>query len=275
MQGSGVWAGEHDLEKEYGKTDEEGIALEEELERIGYKGKTAAEPQRDYNSYLELHIEQGPYLKENDADVGIVTGIVGFTWGTITYRGEADHSGPTPMPYRNDALVAAADVTTQIRRIPSTLGERTVGTTGYINANPNSINTIPEEVTFSWGFRDPDKDIVEEARARVLAEAEWAAEREGVDWKYEDRMRVDPVYFADACISAVENATRQLGYDGMRIFSGAGHDATHTAKIMDTGMVFAVSENGKSHTEEEYTSWPDCYKAANTLANAAFDLATE
>ena len=275
MQGSGVWVGEHDLDEEYAKTDADGNVFEEELERIGYKGETPAEPQREYDSYLELHIEQGPYLEESDADVGIVTGIVGFSWGAITFHGEADHSGPTPMQYRSDALVGAADVITQIRRIPSTLGERTVGTTGYIDAEPNSINTIPEEVTFTWGFRDPNTDIIEEARARVLAEAEWAAEREGLDWEYEDRMWVDPVHFADECTDAVARATEQLEYDGMRIFSGAGHDATHTNKVMDTGMVFSVSENGKSHTEEEYTSWPDCYAAANTLANAAFDLATE
>ncbi|WP_101295791.1 Zn-dependent hydrolase [Halegenticoccus soli] len=275
MQGSGVWAGEHDIEKEYAKTDASGDVFEEELERIDYKGETPAEPQREYDSYLELHVEQGPYLEENDADVGIVTGIVGFTWGAITFHGEADHSGPTPMHYRSDALVAAADVITQIRRIPSTLGERTVGTTGYIDSQPNSINTIPEQVTFTWGFRDPDADVIEEARAQVLAEAEWAAEREGVDWDYEDRMWVDPVHFADRCVDAVARAAEQLSYDGMRIFSGAGHDATHTHKVMDTGMVFSVSENGKSHTEDEYTSWSDCYAAANTLANAAFKLTTE
>ncbi|RDZ34059.1 MULTISPECIES: Zn-dependent hydrolase [unclassified Haloferax] len=275
MQGSGVWAGEHDIETEYAKTDADGEVFEEELERIGYKGDVPAEPQRDYDSYLELHIEQGPYLEENDADVGIVTGIVGFTWGAITFHGEADHSGPTPMHYRSDALVAAADVITQIRRIPDTLGERTVGTTGYIDAKPNSINIIPEEVTFTWGFRDPDEAVIEEARARVLEEAEATAEREGVNWEYEDRMWTDPVRFADGCVDAVELATEELGYDGTRIFSGAGHDATHTHKVMDTGMVFSVSEDGKSHSEDEYTSWDDCYKAANTLANAAYELATE
>jgi N-carbamoyl-L-amino-acid hydrolase len=275
MQGSGVWAGEHDLATEYAKTDEDGYLFEEELERIGYKGEVAAEPQREYDSYLELHIEQGPYLEENEADVGIVTGIVGFTWGAITFHGEADHSGPTPMHHRSDALVAAADVITQIRRIPDTLGERTVGTTGYIDSKPNSINIIPEEVTFTWGFRDPDEAVLEEARDRVLEEAEAAAQREGIEWEYENRMWAQPVQFADECVAAVQNATENAGYDGMRIFSGAGHDATHMSKLMDTGMVFSVSEDGRSHNEDEFTSWPDCYKAANTLANAAYELATE
>jgi N-carbamoyl-L-amino-acid hydrolase len=275
MQGSGVWAGALDLEEEYATTDAEGAVLEEELERIGYKGELAAEPQRDYEAYLELHVEQGPYLENNDVDVGVVTGVVGFTWGAITFTGQADHSGPTPMFDRQDALVAAADVITQIRRIPSTLGERTVGTTGYIDASPNSINIIPEEVTFTWGFRDPTVEVIEEARDRVLAEAEAAAEREGIDWEYEDRMWVDPVQFADQCVEAVQEAADEGGYDSMRIFSGAGHDATYMTEHMDTSMVFAVSEDGKSHTEDEYTSWEDCYSAADTYANAAYKLATE
>jgi N-carbamoyl-L-amino-acid hydrolase len=38
-------------------------------------------------------------------------------------------------------------------------------------------------------------------------------------------------------------------------------------------MVFAVSEDGLSHTEEEYTSWDDCYTAVNTLINAGYQLA--
>ncbi|MFO7926491.1 MAG: Zn-dependent hydrolase [Halobacteriota archaeon] len=273
MQGSGVWAGAHDIEEEYAKTDEDGTSLEEELERIGYKGDVPAEPQDDYEAYLELHVEQGPYLEENGKDVGVVTGIVGFNWGAITYYGEADHSGPTPMHYRKDALVAAADVITQIRRIPSTLGDRTVGTVGYIDAKPNSINIIPEEVTFTWGFRDPNDEIIEEAVDRVLMEAETAAEREGVDWEWEQRMDVSSVDFSEKCVDAVQSAADDLGYDSMRIFSGAGHDATHMTSVCDTSMVFAVSEDGKSHNEAEYTSWDDCYASANTLANAALDLA--
>ena len=274
MQGSGVWAGAHDIETEYDRRDTDGNRLENELERIGYKGDHPAEPTEDYEAYLELHIEQGPYLEEAGADVGVVTGIVGFTWGAITFHGEADHSGPTPMHHRSDALVAAADVITQIRRIPGTLGDRTVGTTGYIDAEPNSINIIPEEVTFTWGFRDPEEAVIEEARERVLAEAECAADREGVGWEYEDRMWSDPVHFSEQCVTAVQAAADHLGYESMRIFSGAGHDAAHMTDHMDTGMVFAVSEDGKSHTEDEYTGWQDCYAAANTYARAAYDLAT-
>ena len=273
MQGSGVWAGEHDIEEEYEKTDPDGKTFEAELERIGYKGEHPASPQTDYSAYLELHIEQGPYLERDGMDVGIVTGIVGFSWGEITYYGDADHSGPTPMYSRSDALVAATEVIDRIRRIPGDLGDRTVGTTGYIDAKPNSINVIPDEVTFTWDFRDPNDEIVETAIERVREEAKVAAEREGVEWEAEERMRAGSVEFSDRCVGAVEQAAEDLGYDGMRLFSGAGHDATHMTEICDTGMVFAVSEDGKSHNESEYTSWDDCYAAANTLANGALELA--
>ncbi|WP_121823063.1 Zn-dependent hydrolase [Halostella salina] len=273
MQGSGVWAGAHDIEAEYAKTDVDGTALGDELERIGYRGDVPAEPREAYDAYLELHVEQGPYLEEWGSDVGVVTGIVGFVWGATTFHGEADHSGPTPMHYREDALVAAADVIGGVRRIPGTLGERTVGTVGYMDVSPNSINVIPDEVTFTWGFRDPDPSVLDEAKARVLHECEAAAEREGVDWEWEDRMRVDPVHFADRCVDAVEDTATGLGYDASRIFSGAGHDATHANAVCDTAMVFAVSEDGKSHNEDEYTSWADCYRAANTVAGAALELA--
>jgi N-carbamoyl-L-amino-acid hydrolase len=275
MQGSGVWVGEHDLETEYERTDEHGNRLVDELERIGYRGDIPAEPQEDYHAALELHIEQGPYLELEDQQVGVVTGVVGFVWGAITFTGEADHSGPTPMHFRSDALVAAADVITGVRRIPGTLGERTVGTVGYVDVEPNSINIIPGEVTVTFGFRDPDDAIVEEAHERVLHEAEAAAEREGVEWDWELRHRSESVEFAEPCVDAVQRSADELGYDNMRIFSGAGHDAVHLTKVCDTSMVFSVSEDGKSHSEDEYTNWDDCYAAANTYANAAFKLAND
>lgn len=273
MQGSGVWVGEHDLEAEYAKTDADGVRLVDELERIGYRGDEPCEPRESYHAALELHVEQGPYLELEGVDVGVVTGVVGFVWGATTFRGEADHSGPTPMHHRSDALVAAADVVTQVRRIPSTLGDRTVGTVGYLDVQPNSINVVPCEVTFTWGFRDPDDAVVDEAQERTLREVAAAAEREGVDWESEQRMRSQSVDFAEPCVDAVQGAADDLGYESMRIYSGAGHDAAHLSKFCDTSMVFAVSENGKSHSEQEFTSWNDCYAAANTLANAAARLA--
>ncbi|MFB6070368.1 MAG: Zn-dependent hydrolase [Halanaeroarchaeum sp.] len=273
MMSSGVWAGNLALEEAYEATDREGNRFVDELERIGYRGDVPAEPQYEYDAYLELHIEQGPRLEESGDDVGVVTGVVGFQWGEFTFEGQANHSGTTPMHHRKDALVAAADVVTQVRRIPGTLGERTVGTTGVIEAEPGSINVVPGKTNFTVGFRDPDDAVVDEAMDRIRAEARAAAEREGVEWEYEPRMAVESVDFADRCVKAVQAAADDRGHDSQRMISGAGHDATHVASVCDAAMVFAVSEGGTSHSPDEYTSWDDCHAAADTLANAALDLA--
>ncbi|WP_280537566.1 Zn-dependent hydrolase [Halopenitus sp. POP-27] len=273
MMSSGVWAGEIPLEEAYDTTDADGIRFEDALEEIGYRGDVPAEPTREYDAALELHVEQGPYLEQEERDVGVVTGIVGLRWGEVTFTGQANHSGTTPMHYRSDALVAASDVIGQVRRIPGTLGERTVGTTGALEVEPGSINIVPETVRFTVDFRDPDDDVADEAIERVKAEVAAAADREGVDWEYERRMDAASVTFPDRCVDAVRSAAADLGYDARELVSGAGHDATYMASVCDTAMVFAVSEGGKSHTPEEYTSWDDCYAAANTLANAALDLA--
>jgi N-carbamoyl-L-amino-acid hydrolase len=273
MQGSGVWAGELSLDEEYAKTDENGKHFEEELERIGYKGTEPAAPPEPYHSSVELHIEQGPKLENSNNEVGIVTGIVGLSWGAVTFTGEAEHTGTTPMEDRADALVAAADLITAIRRLPGTLGDRTVGSVGHVDVRPNSINIVPEEVTVTWGIRDPSDELVDQGRERVLKEAEAAAEREGVEFDWEDWAYSSSIRFPDGPVQAVTQATEILGYDAIEVFSGAVHDAAHVAKICDTAMVFAVSENGKSHTEDEFTSWDDCYKASNTLANAGLSLA--
>ena len=129
------------------------------------------------------------------------------------------------------------------------------------------------EYNLTIGNRDVDDGIVERATERAIAEVEAAGEREGLDWEIETLHRSESVEFADACIEAADEAATELGYDAMRMVSGAGHDAVHLTTVCDTGMIFAVSEDGKSHTEAEYTSWEDCYAAANTLANAALALA--
>lgn len=272
MMASGVWSGAFDLDEIYDLTDADGIRVEDELERIGYKGSVPAAPQESYDAYLELHVEQGPRLEAAGSQVGVVTGVVGFHWGAATFTGESDHAGPTPMHHRKDALVAAADLITSIRRIPGSVGERTVGTVGVIDGSPNSINVIPGEVSVTWDTRDPDDDRVDEAVERIKTEANAAANREGITVELEDRMQAPSVEFDDRVSDTIAECASGLGYDSMRMLSGAGHDATYVSDVCDAGMVFAVSEDGKSHSPAEFTSWDDCYAAANTLAAAALAL---
>ncbi|MDP9374696.1 MAG: hydantoinase/carbamoylase family amidase, partial [Chloroflexota bacterium] len=77
----------------YARADREGRRFGDELARIGYRGEEGARP-RAIAASLELHIEQGPVLEAGGESVGVVEGIVGIGWYTITVRGLSAHAGP-------------------------------------------------------------------------------------------------------------------------------------------------------------------------------------
>ncbi len=272
MIASGVMAGKIPLEDAYNARDKDGLRLGDELERIGYLG---AEPcvARPLRAYLELHIEQGPFLEEEGLSVGVVEGIVAISWSRLTIHGVQDHAGPTPMRIRHDALVAAAEVVSGVRRIARELGGDTVTTVGNFTVQPNIVNAIPGRVVLSIDIRDPREATLDRARLMLERVVHEACEREGVRGELEHYWRVPDTPFDPGVIDAVERAARAAGARYRRIRSGAGHDAQYMATIGPTGMIFVPSRDGRSHCEEEFTPMDDIEHGANTLLRAAFELA--
>ncbi|MBI4637393.1 MAG: hydantoinase/carbamoylase family amidase, partial [Candidatus Rokubacteria bacterium] len=256
----------------YNARDKDGIRLVDELERIGYLG---SEPcvARPFKAYLELHIEQGPFLEEEGLSVGVVEGIVAISWSRLTIHGVQDHAGPTPMRIRHDALVAAAEVVSAVRRVARELGGETVTTVGTLTVAPNIVNAIPGRVALSIDMRDPRTETLDRARALVDALVREACEREGVRWELDHYWRVPYTPFAPDVVAVVERAAQASGARHRRIRSGAGHDAQYMAAIGPAGMIFVPSRGGRSHCEEEFTPIDDIEDGANTLFRAALDLA--
>src|SRR5690348_9024715 len=88
-------------------TDRDGIALPDALREHGVDLDRAAEARSQLEgagAYLELHIEQGPVLESLDLPLGAVLGTFGVERSRIVWRGQAAHSGSTPMDQRRDAL---------------------------------------------------------------------------------------------------------------------------------------------------------------------------
>ncbi|HET9491274.1 MAG TPA: Zn-dependent hydrolase [Methylomirabilota bacterium] len=272
MIASGVMAGKISLEDAYNARDKDGRRLLDELERIGYLG---SEPcvARPLRAYLELHIEQGPFLEEEGLSVGVVEGIVAISWSRLTVHGVQDHAGPTPMRSRHDALVAAAEVITGVRRLAKDLGPDTVTTVGNLTVQPNIVNAIPGRVVLSIDIRDPRDETLARARPMLDRLVKEACEREGVRWELEHYWQVPYTAFDPGVVTVVERAARAAGARYRRIRSGAGHDAQYMAAIAPAGMIFVPSHDGRSHCEEEFTPMDDIEHGANTLLLAAVDLA--
>jgi beta-ureidopropionase / N-carbamoyl-L-amino-acid hydrolase len=272
MIASGVMAGKIALEDAYNARDKDGIRLVDELERIGYLGPEPCIP-RPFRAYLELHIEQGPFLEEEGLSVGVVEGIVAIAWSRLTIHGVQDHAGPTPMRIRHDALVAAADVVARVRGIARELGGDLVTTVGNLTVHPNIPNAIPGRVTMSIDMRDPKDATLDRARPMLDRAVKDACEREGVTYELDHYWRVPFTPFDRDVVGTIERAAKATGAGYRRILSGAGHDAQYMGAIGPTGMIFVPSHDGRSHCEEEFTPMDDIEHGANTLFAAALELA--
>jgi beta-ureidopropionase / N-carbamoyl-L-amino-acid hydrolase len=271
MLASGAVAGRFTPEYVYGRTDRDGATFGDELERIGYKGERGNRP-GPIAAYLELHIEQGPVLEDAAVPVGVVEGIVGITWSEIIADGRADHAGPSPMPLRRDALVAAARMIAGVEDIARAV-DGAVGTVGRIAAEPNVINTIPGKVTMSVDLRHPDADTLDHLVAGLEHLANDVAALTGVTVGVNRFWTSEPTPFAPEVVDAVQAAAEEMGIATRRCWSGAGHDAKYIQEIAPSAMIFARSINGLSHCEQEYSTPEDLEAGANVLLRAALRLA--
>ena len=101
--GSASFSGNIDLDEARGLKDRDGIALPDAIREFGIefeKVKDAGAGAKDAVAYLELHIEQGPVLLDMDLPLGAVLGTFGVERHAIIFKGQAAHSGSTPMNRR-------------------------------------------------------------------------------------------------------------------------------------------------------------------------------
>ncbi|MFT8319948.1 MAG: Zn-dependent hydrolase [Bacillus sp. (in: firmicutes)] len=268
MVSSGVLAGKFNKEEVLSNKDTDGISLQEALQASGYEG-TEENRLSEATAYLELHIEQGPVLESECLDIGVVEGVVGMTCYGIEVNGEADHAGTTPMHMRKDALFAANAIITELREKLSKLDETLVYTMGEMNISPNIHTVIPNKVAFSLEARHQEETVIQAVEEIIKNLPELV---EGCSVRAVKRWERDTVWFNDHLCNLLEQSTQSLGYSYKKMFSGAGHDAQFIASYLPSVMIFTPSKNGKSHCEEEYTSYEECAKAANVLIDTVLKL---
>ncbi|MFW6251139.1 MAG: M20/M25/M40 family metallo-hydrolase, partial [Alkalispirochaetaceae bacterium] len=70
-------------------------------------------------------------------------------------------------------------------------------------------------------------------------------------------------------------AAGRAGVAKMRLFSAAGHDAVHMARLAPAAMLFVPSIGGVSHHPDEETRMADLVAGARVLAEALGTLAAK
>lgn len=243
--------------------------LGEELDRIGYKGEL--EPGHfPVSHFVELHIEQGPILENEQIDIGAVTKVQGIFWTEYQIFGRAAHAGTTPISMRNDAGLVAAELTSFVREKAQTLGG--AGTVGVTEVSPNLINVVPEKVRLTTDLRHPEKEKLYELQKAVDQKINELCKAEGTRFERTERVRFEPVDFSLEVAGLIEDKAKKLGYSSRKMISGAGHDAQMMAAVCPTSMIFVPSVNGISHNIEEFTKDEDLELGINTLLHVLLEL---
>lgn len=274
--GSRMMAGVLAPQKALGLRDKDGRSLEEWRAQAGFTGpleSVAVKPGR-FHQFVELHIEQGPFLEQEGLDVGLVTHIAAPASQRIVIEGEGGHAGGKLMPGRKDALAAAAELILALEAAAKSTGAiDTVGTVGICEVFPGAVNSIPSRVMMTTDVRDIDRARRDGVLDTLEAAAKEIAARRGVTVTTE-LINADPPTTCDpAIVAALEDSAKAAGKSYKKMVARAYHDSSFVSCFAPTAMLFIPCRGGVSHRPDEYASpeWigGGVHVLARTLAQLA------
>ena len=271
LLGSSAVAGSLETSELEGRTGPGGRPLVEALAENGVelsRMTDAASRLERVGDYIELHIEQGPVLVERGASAAAVTGCAGLERFVLRFTGQASHAGTTPMASRHDAGLAAAATALRVEEIATEAGG--VGTSGVMEFEPGAITVIPGAAEVSIDIRHPEAGPLSSMLESIAEAAEAEAAARGCELEREPVWRIEPIAFDPELVDLAEAAVADAAGEGIRMASGALHDAAEMARRVPVAMVFTPSVEGVSHSPHEDTPEADlavAIEAYGLLAN--------
>ena len=279
MLGSQALSGRMTPELIHHARDLDGHSLMEVMKGLGMEPMNilrASRQPESLHAFVELHIEQGPVLEQENMCIGAVDAISGLLRWNIRLLGEANHAGTTPMNMRKDPLQGFSEIAAALPRILEENGStRSTATIGYINCFPGAANVVPGRVEFSLDMRDTDMQILDELAQAFRKTMSAIARRHELMFEYEEVSRLEAAICDQGIVDTITNISREFGYNSMQMHSGAAHDSMMMASITRTAMIFVPSMAGRSHSPAEWTPWEEIEKGANVLLNTLYRLASE
>lgn len=261
---------EEDLRERFRAADD-GRSFWEHAEEAGYepgRWREAVHILDDLTGWIELHIEQARVLQDTGNRIGVVNAIAGYVHADVTVRGRSDHAGATPMDFRQDAGLVAAECMLELERLAREAGGGTVGTVGEVELRPNLINAVPGEARFSLDIRGPDEEAFRGVARDIAAFAEEVAGGRGATAGYAQRQSLPVTPLDERVVDALEAAARASGEPYMAMHSGAAHDTMSIADRVPSAMVFVPCKDGISHSPEEDADPADAALGAEVILNA-------
>ncbi len=236
-------------------TDDEGIPMETAMKEAGYLQEPLRRECEELSHFVELHIEQGGVLEAAQLQTGIVTSIVGLYSGEVTFTGQQNHAGTTPMYLRQDPMPVCADFICKLQAWAMQYQQELVCTVGKIVAEPGNANVIAEKVTCTFDIRSENLQRLEEAEAILQRLTE--ALQGTVSVALHIACQEPPVQLDADGVQTLERLATARGLSYRKMASGAGHDSQVISQHVKTNMIFVPSVSGISHNPNEYTKPAD------------------
>lgn len=277
-----------------------GTMTQKELETVkNVRGQTKLEAMKEYGftpelekakrdpakikNFLELHVEQGPVLDNENIEIGLIDYLAGIGRYTIRFHGKTADSTAL-MSERKNALVAASDFIVSFDEKIKKLGEDVTGMVGKLEIVPNSNQFVPEYVEGKIEIRTFTAEAAENTDFGALIKSllSGAEAKYGIETEMEEISRINysnptpPSVMNKENVEKMEKICRQFGYSCLHMNKGTGHDSMIMADYVDTNMIYVPSRNGGvSHCPQEWTDYKDIQKGANVLLHLVMELSRE
>lgn len=275
--GSKAMTGNWKKAEAVGWKDRNGISFREALEECSLsfdKVESAGRKPGELKAFFELHIEQGPILESKQKEIGIALAISAPTRLEVAVRGKASHSGTTPMQLRQDALLGAAEIISEVERAAlSEADQGTVATVGVCEVSPGAMNVVPDLVQLLIDIRGTVIESKQAVVRQLFALFNSIKSRRGLAIESKIISEEMPVLLSEEATASLVDNCRRLNFPYIYMNSGAGHDAMNMAELCPTGLIFVPSTNGLSHHPDEYTSMEHIAKGTQLLEETLIEWA--
>lgn len=255
--------------------DNQAVDFETTRLGAGCEGSLDSVRQRpdNYRAFVELHIEQGPLLEQQNIPIGVVAAIAAPAALRVKFVGEGGHAGAVLMPQRKDALLPAAELALAVERCALEFGgQDTVATVGILEVHPGAINSIPSRCEMTVDVRDIDLARRDYALSTIQQQAQTIAQRRGVVATVTLINADPPARCDDQVVAAVKTASQEAGLPALPMISRAYHDSLFMALIAPTSMIFIPCRGGVSHRPDEYASPEAIRNGVEVLARTLAQL---
>jgi beta-ureidopropionase / N-carbamoyl-L-amino-acid hydrolase len=251
-------------------------------------------------AFVELHVEQGRALADLGAPVAVASAILAHGRWRLTFTGEGNHAGATPMAGRRDPVVAASAAVLAARDIAAARDDPAGGvnaraTVGRLVPLPGGTNVIASRVDAWLDVRGDTDEACRALVTEIRAAIQRAAARHGCDVEITQESYLPEVTFDAALRDRLRTVLGNTvpgntvpGNTGLGntvpaggpefgdvpvLATGAGHDAGVLAGELPTAMLFVRNPTGVSHSPAETAADDDCRAGADALAAVLAALA--